>query len=96
MRVARDAQHLRRLIDANRASGQRPQEFEHPAGAGAKIEQRIDWTFADRLADRGLDALFRNMHGADLVPIRRLSGEIAGRLSSRGPHGPRPASRGRL
>lgn len=77
---ARDAQHVRRLIDANPPRGQRPQEFEHPAGAGAKIEERKDRARADCPADRGFDAFFRNMHGAHLVPVRRLRREITGRL----------------
>ena len=60
---------------------ERPQEFEHPAGAGAKIEQRLDRVRADGFADRRLDSFLRNMQGAHLVPVRRLRREIARRLS---------------
>ena len=62
------------------AERERPQEFEHPAGAGAKVEQRVDRVRADCFADRRLDSFLRHMQGAHLVPIRRLRREIAGRL----------------
>jgi len=65
--VAGDTQHLRRLIDAGRPRCERPQEFEHPAGAGAKIKQRLDRVRADGFADRRLDSFLRNMQGTHLV-----------------------------
>ncbi len=75
-----DAQHLRRLIDADRARGARRQDFEHAAGAGAKIEHGVQRRGTDRLEDRSLDALLGKMHGAHFVPIGRVRGEVARRL----------------
>ena len=77
-----DAEHLRRLIDADRARRSRRQDFQHAAGAGAKIKHSVQRRGADGLKHRGLDALFGQVHGAHFIPIGRLRGEIASRLTS--------------
>ncbi len=77
---AGERQHLRRLIHADGADGERREQLQHAAGAGAEIEEILDRRLADDLADRGLDALFGNMERAQFIPIRRMGGEIAGRL----------------
>src|SRR5436305_15117289 len=75
-----DGEHRRGLIDADRALGERRQQFQHAAGAGAEIEQSMDWSGADDLAQRRLDPLFRGMERTDAVPVWRLRREIAGGL----------------
>ncbi len=60
--------------------GERRQNFEHAAGAGAEIEHGVERGGPDRLEDRRLDALLGEMQGAHFVPIGGMRGEIAGRL----------------
>ena len=42
----RQLQHVERQIDAEPAFGLRPEQFEHPPGTGAEIEQAAERAFA--------------------------------------------------
>ena len=77
---ARDGEHRRALVDADRALGERGEQFEHAAGAGAEVEQRVKRRVADEREDRRLDALLGRMQGADAVPVGGALGEIGGGL----------------
>ena len=77
---ARQRQHRRALVDADGALGERRDELEHAAGAGAQVEQRADRLVADHRQDRGLDPFLRRVQGADGVPIGGALGEIGGGL----------------
>ena len=71
------------------------EQFEHPAGAGAEIEQRAERPVGERRADRGLDGRVGNVQLADIVPLGRVAAEIG--LRGGGARSParRPAARGR-
>ena len=45
---ARQRQHVERQVDAEAALDLRPEQFEHPAGAGAEIEQRAERPVGER------------------------------------------------
>ncbi len=81
---AGEGQHLRRLVDTDGAFGARRDEFEHPAGARAKIEDGVQRRPADELRNGSFDPLLADMQRAKLVPIRRMGGEIAGCLLGAG------------
>jgi hypothetical protein len=68
-----------------------PDQFEHPAGAGAEIEERAKWRAGERGADLGLDGFIGHVQLADAVPLRRMAAEIGlrGRRPLR-PHGGEP------
>ena len=67
--VARDGQHFRAHIDADTVPDLRRQQFEHPAGAGARIEQRLHRLQAQHGRDGGFNILLRRVQRADALPI---------------------------
>ncbi len=77
---AREVQHRRVLIDADGAVGERRDQFQHAARAGAEIEQRVNPLVADQFEDGRFDPLLRRVHGADAVPVGGALGEIGRRL----------------
>ena len=64
----RQPQHLRRAVDPDRLAGARAEQLDHPAGAGADIDQPAERSLAERAVDRALDFAFGDMERADLVP----------------------------
>ncbi len=74
---ARDRQHGRRQIDADCAIGKGAEKFEHPARAGAAIEQLLNLQVAGDLAHSALHIGLGRMHLAQLVPGLRVGREIA-------------------
>ena len=75
---ARQAQHLRRAVDADRLARARAEQLDHPPGAGADIDQPAERPVAERPVDRPLDLAFGDVERADLVPHLGVGGEIAG------------------
>ena len=69
---------LRSTPTARAARG--AEQLQHPAGAGAEVEQRLHRGVADEVEDRRLDLRVGGVHGADAVPLGRLGGEIGRRL----------------
>jgi hypothetical protein len=70
-------QHLRRLVDADGTGRARREQFEHPTGSGAEIEQGMDRRPSDQIGDSGLDPFLADMQRPDLVPIGRMGSEMA-------------------
>ena len=85
-------QHFRRAVDADRLRGARPEQLDHPAGAGADVDQPAERPVAERAVDRLLDLAFGDVERADLVPHLGMGGEIARRRLRRGRRGPRRAA----
>ncbi len=81
---ARDIEHGRTLIDADRLVSKWRDELEHAAGAGAEIENSMKRRMSDHLSHCRLDQFFRHMQRANAIPMRCLSGEIAGGLLGAG------------
>ena len=71
------AQHFRRAVDADRLARARAEQLDHPAGAGADVDQPAERSLAERSVDRALDLAFGDMERADLVPDLGMGGEIA-------------------
>ena len=65
-----------------------PEQLDHPAGAGADVDQPAERTAAERAVDRPLDLALRDVERADLVPHLGVAGEIAvGRFGALGADG---------
>jgi len=62
---ARDREHFARQIDTDRALDARRYDFQHAAGAGAKIEQIADRVVTKRLEHRSLDFALIDGHYRD-------------------------------
>ena len=73
----RQPKHLRRPVDADRLARARAEQFDHPPGAGADVDQPPERPLAERPVDRPLDLAFGDMERADLVPHLGMAGEIA-------------------
>jgi hypothetical protein len=73
---ARHAQHVAAGIDADGATIEPGEQFEDTAGAGAKIEQRIDRLAAEQPDDGRVDLFVGGMQAAKLVPFGRIAAEI--------------------
>ena len=73
----RKPKHFRRAVDADRLARARAEQLDHPAGAGADIDQPAERPLAERRVDRVLDLAFGDMERADLVPHLGVAGEIA-------------------
>jgi hypothetical protein len=83
-----EAEHFRRSVDADRLAGARAEQLDHPAGAGADVDQGPQAVSVQRPADGALDLGLRDMERADRVPHVRLRGEVAGGgLGPVGAHG---------
>ena len=91
----REAQHFRRAVDADRLRRARAEQFDHPPGAGADIDQPAERPLAKRAVDRALDLALGDVERADRVPHLGVGGEIARRRPRRGRRGPRRAGRRR-
>ena len=76
MSGAGEAEHFAALVDADSLAGERGEQFEHAAGAGAEIEQDVDIGGADQAGERGLDLGLGDVQGADLVPMAGNPAEI--------------------
>ena len=63
--------------------GARAEQFDHPPGAGADIEQPAERPLAKRSVDRLLDLAFGDMERADLSHVVGMGGEIAAAASAR-------------
>ena len=64
------------------------EQFQHPPGAGAEIEQRAHRLVAERVDDRRLDRLVGGVQFADAIPLRGMGREIIlRRLRARLAHG---------
>ena len=74
---AGDREHARRGVDADGAVAERRQQFEHPPGAGAEVEQAAEAAAADRLEDRRLDPVLGDVERPDRVPFPGIVGEVA-------------------
>ena len=57
----------------------RGEQFDHPAGAGADVDQAAERGLAERAATRRLDLALGDVERAQRVPIGGVAGEIAGR-----------------
>ncbi len=79
-RGAGEIEHLGAGIDAEAALDLGREKFQHPAGAGAKIEEGAQRTAGKRLADRPLHPLLRHVEGAQPVPVRGVAAEEGLRL----------------
>ena len=73
----RQAKHLRRAVDTDRLRRARAEQLDHPARAGADIDEAAERALAERAIDRALDLAFGDVKRADLVPDVRISGEMA-------------------
>ncbi len=80
MRARAKREHRRALVDADRAIGERGEQFQHAAGAGAEVEQRADALPSRHREDRRLDPLLRRMQRANAIPVGGAFGEIGGGL----------------
>ena len=88
---AGEAEHLGRLVDADRIGRAGREQFDHPAGAGADVDQAPKRPLAKRPVDRLLDIAFGDMERANLVPDAGMDAEIAGGgLGAVGAHGLEP------
>ena len=56
----------------------RREQFQHPAGAGAGIQEILDRPRGQMARDGGFHIFFRRMQGADALPFRRIGFEIGG------------------
>ena len=56
----------------------RPEQFDHPPGAGADVDQPPERPLAQRALDRLLDLALGDVERADRVPHLGMGGEIAG------------------
>ena len=72
-----EPKHVRRAVDPDRLARARPEQLDHPAGAGADIDQAAERPVAERVVDRPLDLAFGDVERADLVPDFGMAGEIA-------------------
>ena len=77
---AGDGEHGGALVDADGVIGERRDELQHAAGAGAQIERLANALAPQRLENRGFDALLRRVHRANAVPVGGALGEIGGGL----------------
>src|SRR4051794_15297286 len=76
--LARERQHLGALIDPNSPFDIGRQQFEHPAGAGSRIEHLTQSFLPKQANDCALHFLFRHMERADLLPARCVLAKIRG------------------
>jgi hypothetical protein len=76
---AGEAQHLGRAVDAERAlsAGGAAEQLEHPAGAGADVDQLADRPVAQARGRRRPRPRFGDVERAKLVPIGGVAREIA-------------------
>ncbi len=77
--VAGDGQHVRADVHAHGALGVGRDQFQHPAGAGAGVQEILDSIAGQAFGDCRLDILFRGMKRADALPLRRIGLEIGRR-----------------
>ncbi len=56
----------------------RRQQFQHPASAGAGVEQVADGGTRNHADDRRFDFVVRRMQGADALPFRGIGFEEGG------------------
>ena len=73
---ARERQHVERHVEAKPALDVGAEQFEHPSGAGAEIEQRPDRPIGERRPDRRLHRVIGDMQFADTVPLGGMAREI--------------------
>ena len=69
--------HFRRAIDAERLGGTGAEQFDHPPGTGADVEQGTERAVREGGGDGALDRAFGNVERADRVPRLGMGGEIA-------------------
>ncbi len=85
---ARQQQHVERQVDAEPALDRGAEQFQHPPGAGAEIEQRLERLAGKRCDDRLFHRLVGGMQLAEAVPFRGMGAEIVLRgLGARFAHG---------
>ena len=72
---ARQPQHFRAAVDTQRRLGPRPEQLDHPPGAGADIEQGTERPRPQHADDRRLDFAFGNVERPLPVPIRGMGGK---------------------
>ena len=88
---ARHGQHVEREVEPQAALDLGAEQFEHPAGAGAEIEQRAERCAGERRANLRLDRLIGDVQLADAVPLGGMTAEIGLRGGGTvGPHGGQP------
>ena len=73
---AGNGQHASAGIDADRPAVAVSQQFQHPAGSGAQIEQAIKRRAPDQRQNFRLHLLIRNMQAPQIVPAFGIGGEI--------------------
>ena len=73
----RQPEHFRRAVDADRVASTRAEQLDHPAGAGADVDEAAEDAVAERPVDRPLDLALGDVQRADLVPDLGVAGEIA-------------------
>jgi len=76
--TARDGEHGGRQIDANGALRMWRKNFEHPTGAGAKIDKTPHRPRANRFAHSVFDQRLRHMPRTNVVPLGGVGGEVTG------------------
>src|SRR6185437_283036 len=74
--VARKEKHVERKIEAETALDLAAEQFEHPSGAGAEIEQGPEWLIGKRGTDRIFDRFVGHMQLAYTVPLHGVGAEI--------------------
>ena len=76
---ARQRQHRLRGIHADALADPRRQQFQHPPGAGADIQQPAGIVLRHQRQQRGLDRGGRQVQRPHLIPVGALAAETLGR-----------------
>ena len=75
---AGEAEHFGAAVDAERLLGAGREQFDHPPGAGADVDQAADRRVRRaRGGDRRLDLALGDVERAQRVPLAGMAGEIA-------------------
>ena len=86
-----ERQHVARQIDADAPLDLRPEQFEHPPGSRAEIEQRTKRPVRERRQDRAFHRFVGDMQAADAIPLGGMAAEIVlRRAHARRAHGGEP------
>lgn len=78
---AGEAEHLRTPIDADRMLRPAAEQFQHPTGAGADIDERAERSLRQQFAYGALNLRFGDVQRANGVPLLGPAVEIGGGLS---------------
>ena len=73
---ARVGQHRGTEVQADAAAEARREQLQHPAGAGADVDQQIERARAQRRRHGRLHVCFRHVQRANLVPVGSIRLEV--------------------